>query len=193
MYFKGLVLAMCVFLFALTGCSLLSPDQSKQEINQSNASEPEAIAVTDAAAFKSVDIVNAEGKKIGVASLREEKNGVQVQIEVSGLKPGNHGFHIHEKAFKDTDFASAGAHFNPTNKEHGLKNPKGPHIGDMNNLKVKEDGTAIQTEFIDMASLKQGHPNSLLGKSIIIHAGEDDQMSNPAGNSGDRVAGGNIM
>ena len=193
MYFKGLVLAMCVFLFALTGCSILSPDQSKQEINQSNASEPEAIAVTDAAAVKSVDIVNAEGKKIGVASLREEKNGVQVQIEVSGLKPGNHGFHIHEKAFKDTDFASAGAHFNPTNKEHGLKNPKGPHIGDMNNLKVKEDGTAIQTEFIDMASLKQGHPNSLLGKSIIIHAGEDDQMSNPAGNSGDRVAGGNIM
>lgn len=193
MYLKGFMLSLGVFLLALTGCSSLSSEQGKQEVSPANASEPKAIAVAEATAVKSVDIVNTEGKKIGVATLKEEKNGVQLQIEVSNLKPGKHGFHIHEKAFKDTDFSSAGGHFNPTNKEHGLKNPKGFHLGDMHNLNVKEDGTAIQTEFIEMASLKKEHEYSLIGKSIIIHSGEDDQMSNPAGNSGERVAGGNIM
>ena len=78
-------------------------------------------------------------------------------------------------------------------KEHGLKNPKGPHMGDMHNLKVKEDGTAIQTEFLEGVSLQKEHPHSLIGRSIIIHSDEDDQISNPAGNSGARIAGGNIM
>ncbi len=176
--------------FTLLGCSSAQVEPQPQGLG---ASDHEAVAVSEASGMKSVEIINGEGKKIGVALLKEEKGGVRLQLEVTQLRQGNHGFHIHEKTFQGTDFESAGAHFNPTGKEHGLKNPKGAHLGDMHNLRVKEDGTAFQTEYLEGANLKKDHPNTLLGKSIMIHKDEDDQVTNPAGNSGDRVAGGNIL
>lgn len=178
--------------FSLLGCSSFQEESPSPTMEASDHND-EAVAVSEASGTKSVEIINAEGKKIGVALLKEDKGGVRIQVEVSQLGPGNHGFHIHEKAFQGTDFKTAGAHLNPLGKEHGLKNPKGPHLGDMHNLRVKEDGTAVQTEYLEGANLKKDHPNSLLGKSIIIHKDEDDQITNPAGNSGDRVAGGNIL
>lgn len=153
----------------------------------------QAVAVSETSGTKSVEIIDGEGKKIGVALLKEEKGGVRIQVEVAHLGQGNHGFHIHEKTFEGTDFTSAGAHFNPAGKKHGLKNPQGAHLGDMHNLRVKEDGSAVQTEYLEGATLKKDHPNSLLGKSIIIHKEEDDQVTDPAGNSGDRIAGGKII
>lgn len=178
--------------FSLVGCSS-SPVEPHPETLGVSEHDDETVAVSEAAGTKTVEIMNAEGKKIGVALLKEEKGGVRLQVEVSQLAPGNHGYHIHEKTFQGTDFATAGAHFNPTGKEHGLKNPKGAHLGDMHNLRVKEDGTAVQTEYLEGASLKKDHPHSLIGRSIIIHKDEDNQVTNPAGNSGDRVAGGNIL
>ncbi|MBN6186669.1 superoxide dismutase family protein [Aneurinibacillus sp. BA2021] len=139
-----------------------------------------------------VHIVDAKGKQIGHAVLTEEQEGVKVQIEVRGLTPGKHGLHVHEKAFVNNDFKSAGGHFNPDNKKHGLQNPEGSHVADMENLEVNEDGTGKGEFIVQRANVKAGDSHSILGKAIIIHADEDDMKSDPAGNSGDRVAGGNI-
>jgi len=139
-----------------------------------------------------VKIVDHEGKKIGTAVLMQQKNGVEARISVSGLSPGKHGFHIHEKAFSGSDFQTAGGHFNPTAEQHGFHNPQGFHKGDLPNLEVKRDGTAEMSVLLEGVTLEQGQPHSLIGRSMIIHAEEDDYVTDPAGNSGDRIAGGNI-
>lgn len=135
---------------------------------------------------------DAAGKKIGMAKLKQTEEGVVVKIKASGLTPGKHGFHVHEKSIQANDFASAGGHFNPAEKQHGLENPNGSHVGDMPNLIVDDKGKVNTELLIKHATLKKNHPDSILGRSLIVHAGEDDQKSDPAGNSGDRVAGGNI-
>ncbi|KOR87816.1 superoxide dismutase family protein [Paenibacillus solani] len=139
-----------------------------------------------------VKLNNAAGEPVGTATLKQVNDGVKVTISVSGLTPGKHGFHVHENAIQNGDFKSAGAHFNPTHKHHGLKNPQGSHVGDMPNLVVGADGTGEGEFIIQHGTLEKNQPNSVLGRSLIIHVGEDDEVTDPAGNSGDRVAGGNI-
>ena len=141
------------------------------------------------------DIRDANGKSIGTATLTEQKDGVKVKEKVSGLLPGRHGFHIHETGTcTPPDFKSAGGHFNPFKKHHGMENPAGKHAGDFPNLEVKEDGTAQATVIATGATLKKG-PASLLkpgATAIVIHADPDDNMSDPAGNAGARIACGVI-
>ncbi|WP_134705061.1 superoxide dismutase family protein [Ammoniphilus sp. YIM 78166] len=177
--------ALCVWMGLFSVAMLLG-------CNTTRHAEDPAMAVVDSVTARTVEIINANGDKIGKALLTQEKTGVRLHVQVNGLSPGKHGFHIHEKAFEGTDFQSAGGHFNPTGAQHGLKNPQGAHVGDMRNLVVKPDGSAKQTEFLVKASLSKSNEYSLLGKSIIIHAGEDDQVTDPSGNSGDRIAGGII-
>lgn len=142
------------------------------------------------------DLLDAAGKKVGTAKLSEQKDGVKVTLEVSGLSPGRHGFHIHETGTcTPPDFKSAGPHFNPFQKQHGSDNPAGKHAGDFPNLDVKKDGTARATAVAAGATLKEG-PASLFkpgGTAIVIHAAPDDYKSDPAGNAGDRVACGVII
>ena len=178
-----------LFLVALMGCS---SDQSQSSPSVHGEDEELLPVSKQMPTIPSVDIVNAEGEKIGTAELTQEAKGVRMKVNVSNLSPGKHGIHIHEKAFKGVDFQTAGEHFNPYGKEHGLENPKGPHLGDMPNLTVKPDGTAEQTFFLDGTTLIESKKNSLVNRSIIIHEKEDDQKTNPAGNSGDRIAGGII-
>ena len=140
----------------------------------------------------SVPLVNAAGDPAGFATFEQVDDGVHVKITASGLTPGKHGFHVHENAIQSLDFKSAGGHFNPMDKQHGLENPQGSHVGDMPNLVVEPDGTVEAELMIQHATLEKDQPNSILGRSLIIHAGEDDGKSDPAGNSGDRVVGGNI-
>ena len=142
------------------------------------------------------DIRDPTGKSIGTATLTEQKDGVKVKLEVSGLAPGKHGFHIHEKgACTPPDFKSAGGHFNPFKKQHGMDNPKGKHVGDFQNLEVKSDGTAEATVVAAGATLKEGKGSLLKkgGTAIVIHADPDDYKSDPAGKAGDRVACGVIV
>ncbi|MGV3489107.1 MAG: superoxide dismutase family protein [Tuberibacillus sp.] len=139
---------------------------------------------------------DANGKVVGQAMLGQAEDGVTVQLYVQGIKPGLHGIHFHEKGVcKPKDFKSAGEHFNPLGKEHGLKNPKGPHAGDLKNVFADQNGN-IQTSFTTtLVTLEKGQKNSLRdknGSALVIHAGEDDQMTNPAGNSGDRIICGEI-
>lgn len=143
------------------------------------------------------DIKNAQGTKIGTAKFTSAANGVKVSVKVSQLTPGEHGIHIHAVGKCEAPgFTTAGGHFNPTGAHHGAKNSQEPHphVGDLENLTVGQNGKASATFTISGATLGDGQ-NSLFhdgGTALVIHAKPDDLMSDPSGNSGDRIACGVI-
>jgi len=142
------------------------------------------------------DIVNAAGDKIGTATFEPSDGGVRVDLSVSQLPPGTHGIHIHAVGkCEGPDFKTAGGHLNPANKKHGRDNPAGPHNGDLPNIEVGPDGKATTSLLDTNVTLSDG-PNSLFpegGTSIVIHAAQDDYKTDPAGNSGARIACGVIQ
>jgi Cu-Zn family superoxide dismutase len=142
------------------------------------------------------DIVNASGEKIGTATFVPSAGGVRVDLNVAQLTPGTHGVHIHTVGkCEGPDFKTAGGHFNPAAKKHGRDNPAGPHNGDMPNIEVGGDGK-VATSLLDTNVTLSDGPNSLFqegGTSIVIHAMQDDYKTDPAGNSGARIACGVIQ
>jgi Cu-Zn family superoxide dismutase len=138
---------------------------------------------------------NAEGKQVGTATLSQVDAGVAVKVSVAGLTPGRHGIHIHAVGKCDPpDFKSAGGHFNPFGRQHGILNPQGAHAGDLANLEVGKDGKATASFTARGATLAPGE-GSLFGPegtSLVVHADPDDEKTDPAGNSGTRVACGVI-
>ncbi len=140
-------------------------------------------------------LTNPQGQKVGEAQLEETGQGVKISLKVENLPPGVHAFHIHEKgACSPPDFASAGGHFNPFGKHHGLKNPQGPHAGDLPGITVGADGRGSLETVATLVTLKPGK-NSLFqpgGTSLVIHEKADDDMTDPAGNAGARIACGAI-
>lgn len=137
------------------------------------------------------DIINEKGAKIGTATFTQLAKGVQIDVSASGLKPGLHGIHIHETGKCEIpDFKSAGAHFNPTSKQHGYDNPSGEHAGDLSNLVAGTDGKAQAQFVVTTVTLQKGETNSLLkngGTALIIHEDPDDMHTDPSGNSGNRI------
>lgn len=167
-------------------------DQGNEELTNPASKE----VVAEDTPSVEVELMDREGVSVGMAFLKELDKGVEIVLEASHLPEGLHGFHIHENGVCDTPtFESAGGHFNPTEKEHGFDNPKGPHAGDMHNLDVQADGAVQQTFYNEAVTLQEGKENSLLheaGTSLIIHADPDDYVSQPAGDAGDRIACGII-
>ena len=139
--------------------------------------------------------VDASGRSIGWVRLVEDGMGtIHVNVHVAGLTPGLHGIHIHAIGACTPTFAAAGGHYNPSGLQHGLYNPNGAHAGDLPNLIVNAQGIGHLDTTTDGVTISSG-PTTLfdstagaVGSSFVIHASEDDQVSQPIGNSGDRVA-----
>jgi Cu-Zn family superoxide dismutase len=144
-----------------------------------------------------VDFKTSDGQDAGSALLTPAGNGVKVKLDLKGLPEGEHAIHVHVSAKCDgPDFKTAGGHLNPDSKEHGTKNPKGPHAGDMPmNLQVMADGTDHVSFVTQSISLKKDAKNSVFangGTAFIIHEKADDMMTDPTGNAGGRIACGAI-
>lgn len=165
----GLVLA---FAAASAGCSTLR-------------------TAADRVASTTVDFVDPSGATRGSGLLWQDPLGVvHVDLQLIGLPPGTHGIHFHAAGRCDGDFTSAGAHYNPMNRRHGLNAPDGPHAGDAPNLTAGADGHARVQFTTDRVTLTGG-PVTLAdsdGTALVLHASADDQVTDPSGNSGARIA-----
>ena len=145
-----------------------------------------AAAQTAKAAFKTAD-----GKDAGSAELVQTTAGVLVKLSVKGLPPGEHAFHIHAVGKCEAPFTTAGGHFNPGGKKHGMMAADGLHAGDMPNLHIPADGALVVEVLNPAVTLEKGKPNSLFGPdgtALVVHAGKDDYKTDPTGDAGGRIA-----
>jgi Cu-Zn family superoxide dismutase len=154
-----------------------------------------ALTALPASAKIKIELHDTQGKAVGTVIVSEQGPGVNLKLHLHDLPPGPHAIHFHQNPKCDApDFKSAGPHFNPDSKKHGLENPEGHHAGDMQNFTIGATGKAdVSLEDADV-TLAAG-PHSLFsngGTAIVIHAKADDMKTDPSGNSGDRIACGVI-
>jgi Cu-Zn family superoxide dismutase len=139
------------------------------------------------------EIAGPEGSAVkGVVTFRASGSSVHIEARVTGLSVGSHGFHVHEKGDCGGDFSGAGPHFNPAGHAHAGPDAAEAHAGDLGNLLAAADGNAQITMRSRRFTLDDG-PNGIIGKSVIVHAEQDDLATQPTGNSGARIACGVIV
>jgi len=201
--FPFLAIAMTALVFS---CG--SKEEEKKDDEAAEAAPPEVIEQETAASVhydqtgrqeeklieKAFAIVNPKGgsEVVGAVIFTEVDGGVKIVADIGGLTPGKHGFHIHEHGdCSAVDASSAGGHFNPTNKKHGGPDSAERHLGDLGNIEANQYGFA-HYERID-SDLSLNGEYSIIDKSVVVHEGEDDLTTDPSGNSGKRVACGEIV
>ena len=178
----------------LAGCSPKAdaPPADNSEVGMANELGGNEMGANAMAGVPvSFAITGADGTAMGSVTLAEDPAGLTLNVSGTGLPPGAHGIHLHEKGVcEGPKFESAGAHWNPGMKQHGRDNPAGAHLGDLANLDVAAAGTASVSIPIDGAKMASGA--TMLadadGTALVIHAKADDYKTDPSGASGDRIA-----
>ena len=149
-----------------------------------------------AAQSASAPLKDGSGKEIGSVNLTQTPRGVLINVSVKGLPPGEHAFHVHAVGKCEPPFTTAGGHFNPGAKKHGLLAAEGHHAGDMPNLHIPQNGDLTVEVMNADITLEKGKPNSVFdadGSAVVIHAGSDDYKTDPTGEAGGRIACGVIQ
>jgi len=177
---RPLMIASMAVTVALAACSAPHPDRV--------SNIPPAVTVT-------VQLLGPNGELHGTATLAQTGADTRVRAQVSGLSPGVYAIHLHSVGqCSGPDFKSAGGHFNPTAHQHGMNNPAGPHMGDLPNISVGDDGQGSMDAAIAGLQIKGGSAplRDSDGAAVVLHAGPDDYKTDPSGNSGARIACGVI-
>jgi Cu-Zn family superoxide dismutase len=176
---------------ALASLALVAPAAIAQD---ATPMAPAMASPVGASVPLDVPLVNAAGEAVGLATFTEGDEGIMIRVLVQGFTPGEHGWHLHEFGSCDGStaepFSSAGGHWNPTDMEHGAPDAASHHAGDFGNFEVTADGLAEATITTSDFTLGEG-PTSVFdadGTAIILHAGRDDLMTQPSGDSGPRFA-----
>jgi len=133
------------------------------------------------------NLVSSSGAVLGTVRVFSEPTGVMLRIDATGVPAGQHGVHVHTTGRCDPPgFTSAGPHWNPTERKHGHRNPAGFHMGDLGNLGVGADGRLIAGLLVPQATIDALRDAD--GAALVLHAKADDEVTDPSGNSGDRIA-----
>lgn len=178
------LIAACLAGAALAACG----SEGESDRNAASGQVEEAPAVS---------LVGADGSIIGSVRGGDGDEGAVFEVRAEGLPPGVHGMHLHMVGrCEGPAFESAGPHWNPTNAQHGLENPQGPHYGDLPNITVGEDGrfegiVTIRNSYFSQTRAGSGPAEPILdldGSALVIHADADDNRTDPSGNSGARIA-----
>jgi superoxide dismutase, Cu-Zn family len=191
--------ALASSLFFLSACACTDNRKPRAEETNKKKYSTDQIALVEEADTKQKEITKAivhvhpVGDKPvkGIIEFTKVPQGIAIVADVQGLAPGKHGFHVHEHGdCGGTAGSAAGGHFNPTNTKHGGPDSPERHVGDLGNLLADENGIA-HYERVDTLISFEGS-NSIIGRSIIIHADPDDYVTQPTGNSGARIGCGMI-
>ena len=149
------------------------------------------LALAQSAETAKAELKDASGKTVGTANMTETPHGVLMHVKLSGVPAGTHAFDVHATGKCEAPFTTAGGHFNPDARQHGMLNEMGMHAGDMPDVEVPADGNLTFDVLNTHVTLKAGAANSLFkdgGTALMIHGGPDDYKSDPAGNAGPRIA-----
>ncbi|MGH7499313.1 MAG: superoxide dismutase family protein [Gemmatimonadales bacterium] len=171
---------LAVFVLACSGNSV-----------RSGANEGEAAPKITPSRLAVARLADTAGVQIGLATLSDSGGTIWLAVSVANLSPGAHGIHVHSQGVcTPPGFESAGPHFNPAGRKHGLRNPDGAHAGDLPNLHVGANGSedtalAVPSDLIQGGLQSNSQPGGL---SVVIHVGPDDERTDPSGNSGARIA-----
>lgn len=167
-----------------------SPDVPEQRtVSSGLVAQANAPSVdTDAGRSMAVNVVGKNSTTSGTVTLRATTSGVELTLQVAGVSPpGPHGVHLHERAdCSAADASSAGDHWNPDVKAHGMPKTAAHHLGDLGNIMIAKDGTGTLTAVLSGVTLDSGN-RGLVGRALVVHAKRDDGKTQPSGASGDRI------
>lgn len=184
------LVAIATLSLALAGCGT-EPSTPAPDANEQAAGAEPAANASVTAASATTELRTAAGEARGQATATQAGDGVSVRVDARGMAPGTYAAHIHTTGRCDPPaFESAGAHWNPTSRQHGRDNPQGPHLGDLPNLTIGADGSGTVEFSIPAATVRDGNAAMLDsdGAAMMIHEKPDDYRTDPSGNAGARIA-----
>lgn len=183
---KILSIGLCLAIVS-AGCAQQETQEKEMETNKTMTEQKK---MEDHSYTKAVAVVHPtkESEVSGTVTFKKTDKGVKVHGNISGLKEGKHGFHIHQYGdCRADDGTSAGGHYNPANNDHAARGDSVRHMGDMGNITADADGNAT-VDYVDSV-IKL---DKVVGRAVVIHGGEDDLSSQPSGAAGARMACGAI-